>query len=157
MALVCGLGLYMNMNVLDGYCAIQVPKEGGGVEQHNVRLTRALRPNVDEHKVGPLSVEILEPYQRIRLLWEAGEFPLSFDLEWRAFLPPDEEKPHHRRVNGRPFEDYVRYTQSGRASGSVTLGDRSFEIDDWWAGRDHSWGVRSQVGGHEPLNGPGTD
>jgi len=157
MALVCGLGLYVNMNVLDGYCALQLPREGGGVEQHNFRLSRALRPNFDQHEVGPLAVEILEPFERIRLLWDAGEFPLSFDLDWRAFLPPSEEKPHHRRVNGRPFEDYVRYTQSGRAWGSVTLGERRFDIEDWWAGRDHSWGVRSQVGGYEPDNGPGTD
>lgn len=157
MALVCGMGLYMNMNVLDGYCAIQVPKGGGGVEQHNFRLTRALRPDVDSHKVGPLSVEILEPYERIRLLWAPGEFPVSFDLEWNAFTPPSEEKPHFIRVNARPFFDYRRYTQAGRSSGSITLGDHTESVSDWWAGRDHSWGVRNQVGGYEPVNGPGTE
>jgi hypothetical protein len=157
LALVCGMGLYANMNVLDGYCAVQAPRAGGGVEQHNFRLSRALRPNLDEHAVGPLRVEVVEPYQRIRLVWASGEFPLSFDLEWRAFLPPAEEKPHFLRVNGRPFQDYFRYTQTGRASGTLTLGDRTHAIEDWWAGRDHSWGVRSQVGGYEPVNGPGTD
>ncbi len=157
MALVCGMGLYVNMNVLDGFCALQLPRDGGGVEQHNFRLSRALRPNLDEAKVGPLSVRIEEPFQRIRLLWEAGDLPVSFDLAWSAFLPPSEEKHHFNRINGRAFHDYHRYTQAGRGSGVVQLGDRTFEVDDWWAGRDHSWGVRTQVGGYEPVNGPGAD
>jgi hypothetical protein len=157
MALACGMGLYMNMNVLDGFVAIQAPRKGGGVEQHNFRVSRALRPDVDSTTVGPLSIEILEPFERIRLLWEPGEFPVSFDLEWQAFLPPSEEKPHFNRVNARPFQDYRRYSQGGRSSGQITLGDHSQSIDDWWAGRDHSWGVRSQVGGYEPVNGPGNE
>ena len=28
------MGQYLNMNVLDGFCAIQVPGRDGGVEQH---------------------------------------------------------------------------------------------------------------------------
>lgn len=157
MALVCGMGQYLNMNVLDGFCAIQVPGRDGGVEQHNFRLSRALRPQLDETRVGPLAVVIEQPFERIRLQCAAGELPVAFDLEWRAFLPPSEEKHHFNRVNGRAFQDYHRYTQAGRASGSVRLGDQEFEIEDWWAGRDHSWGVRSQVGGHEPVNGPGAE
>ena len=157
MALVCGMGQYANMNVQDGFAAIQVRRAGGGVDQHNFRLSRSLRPNVDDAALGPLSVEILEPFERIRLLWKPGEFPLSFDLEWRAYLPPSEEKPHFNRVNGRSFQDYRRYTQAGRVFGKITVGEQTHGVEDWWGGRDHSWGVRSQVGGYEPINGPGAD
>ncbi|MBK6583605.1 MAG: hypothetical protein IPJ33_03470 [Gammaproteobacteria bacterium] len=157
MALVCGMAQYLNTNVMDGFCAIQLPRADGGIEQHNFRLSRALRPDLDETRVGPLRVRIEEPFQRIRLGCEAGELPLSFDLEWTAFLPPSEEKHHFNRVNGRVFQDYHRYTQAGRGTGVVQLGDQVFDVDDWWAGRDHSWGVRSQVGGYEPATGPGTE
>jgi hypothetical protein len=157
MALCCGMGLYMNMNVLDGFCAVMRPKPGGGIEQLNFRVSRALRPRVDEHEVGPLSIRILEPYRRARLLWAPSELPVSFDLEWTAFLPPSEEKPHFNRSNGRSFQDYRRYTQAGRVSGALRLGGEEHRIEDWWGGRDHSWGVRTQVGGYEPINGPGAE
>jgi len=157
MHFVCGMGRYMNMNVLDGFIAIQKPKSGGGVEQYNYRVSRALRLDPDSTKVGPLSIEILEPYERIRLLFERGEFPVDCDLEWTAFLPPSEEKPHFNRVDGRVFQNYHRYTQAGNVSGTIGLGDERFAVQNWWGGRDHSWGVRSQVGGYEPVAGAGTE
>ncbi|MFN8624471.1 MAG: hypothetical protein U0587_00550 [Candidatus Binatia bacterium] len=157
MQFCCGMGQYANMNVQDGFAAVQLPRTGSGVDQHNFRVTRALRPTLDTTAVGPLSIEILKPYERVRLLWTAGDFPLSFDLEWRAYLPPSEEKHHFTRVNGRPFQDYHRYTQAGRVFGEIAVGERKQVVDDWWGGRDHSWGVRSQVGGYEVVNGVGTE
>ena len=76
MQFCCGMGQYVNMNVQDGFAAVQVPRSGGGVNQHNFRLTRGLRPNLDETVVGPLAIEILKPYERMRLSWkaEAGAF-----------------------------------------------------------------------------------
>ncbi|MFN8544127.1 MAG: hypothetical protein U0807_07970 [Candidatus Binatia bacterium] len=157
MALVCGMGQYANMNVQDGFAAVQVPRAGGGVSQHNFRVSRGLRPNVDDTAVGPLSIAVLEPFERVRLRWQAGDLALGFDLEWRAYLPPSEEKPQFNRINGRSFQDYRRYTQAGRVFGEITFDGQTQRVDDWWGGRDHSWGVRSQVGGYEPINGPGTD
>src|SRR3990172_8289445 len=61
MALACGIGQYLNMNGQAGFAAIQVPRAGGGVDQYNFRLSRGLRPNVDDAAVGPLSFEFLEP------------------------------------------------------------------------------------------------
>jgi hypothetical protein len=151
------MGLYMNMNVLDGFMAIQKPRDGGGIEQFNFRVSRALRPNLDETRVGPLSLQIVEPFKKIRLLWEPTDFPLDCDLEWTAFLPPAEEKHHFNRVDGRVFQDYHRYTQTGDVSGYITLEGDQQDVTAWWGGRDHSWGVRSQVGGYEPITGPGTD
>ena len=46
-ALICGMGLYSNMNVLDGFAALMLPRPGGGFEQHNFRVSRALRPDID--------------------------------------------------------------------------------------------------------------
>ncbi len=151
--LITGMGLYSNQNVLDGFVAIQRPRPGGGADQHNFRVSRELRPKIDETAVGPLSVEVLEPFERARLLWSPGEDDVSFDLEWRAFLPPKEEDPHFGRLRGRVSQDYRRYTQNGRASGTLTLGSETFEVRDWFAARDHSWGIRPGVGGPEPVTG----
>src|SRR4029453_18585631 len=61
-ALICGMGLYSNMNVLDGYAALMLPRAGGGAEHHNFRVSRALRPDIDRPAVGPLSIEVVEPF-----------------------------------------------------------------------------------------------
>ena len=151
--LVTGMGLYLNMNVLDGYVAIQAPADDGRILQHNVRVSRSLRPDIDTVAVGPLSFEIVEAFKHVKLRWAAGEFPLSFDLDWSAFLPPTEEQHHFRRERGRVVDEYQRYTQTGRVHGSVTLGDRRVEVRDWLGGRDHSWGVRMQTAGPEPVTG----
>ena len=50
-------------------------------------------------------------------------------------------------------QDYRRYTQVGHAAGRIQLDERTFEVDGW-GGRDHSWGVRPQTAGPEPVTGP---
>lgn len=149
--LVTGMGLYKNTNVLDGFAAVQT---AGDRRQHNLRLSRALRPAIEEARVGPLSVTVIEPYRALRLHLEPGEHDVSFDLAWDAFLPPVEEKPYFERTRGRVVDDYVRYDQIGRASGWIALGGERVDVRDWWAARDHSWGIRRGMGGAEPRTGP---
>lgn len=152
--LVCGMGLYSNMNVLDGFAALMLPREKGtGVDQHNFRVTRALRPNIDETRVGPLRVEIVKPYQHMKLRWQEPGHPLGFDLDWHATLPAVEEDHHFHRTRGRVTRDYRRYAQVGRTSGTIELRGRRIPVA-WWGGRDHSWGVREQTAGPEPVTGP---
>lgn len=153
-ALHIGMGLYMNMNVLDGYVTALVPRDGGGADQHNLRLSRALRPDIDDVRVGPLEVEVLEPFQRARVTCAPGDHAVSLDLEWHATSPATEEDHHFRRLRGRVTTDYRRYTIVGAVSGTVQLGDQVFEAEDWFSVRDHSWGVREQVAGPEPVTGP---
>ena len=79
---------------------------------------------------------------------------MSLDLEWTATAPAKEEEHHFRRLRGRVAADYHRYTIVGEASGWVELAGKRFEVDRWFAARDHSWGVREQVAGPEPVTGP---
>ncbi len=44
-------------------------------------------------------------------------------------------------------QEYQRYNQIGTLSGRVRLGDERVDVTDWWACRDHSWGVRPGVAG----------
>ncbi|MGZ8752071.1 MAG: hypothetical protein ACXW1S_03735 [Acidimicrobiia bacterium] len=158
LSLHIGLGLYTNMNVMDGYVAALVPHRPDASDpasnQHNLRLSRALRPDIDTIGIGSYVIEILEPFRRARVSLPGGEHPVALDLEWTATAPAKEEEHHFRRLRGRVAADYHRYTIVGEASGWVDVAGRRFEVDHWFGARDHSWGVREQVAGPEPVTGP---
>jgi hypothetical protein len=147
LAFITGFGCYPNMNVLDGYVAIQ----HDGV-QYNLRLSRELRPAVGDLRIGQLHQEVVTPLQAIRLVLEpSSEFPAAFDLLWEGFLPVHEEAHHHSERDGRTVEDTRRYKQLGRVRGWMELHGERHRAEDWFGIRDHSWGVRPGVGGFEPV------
>jgi hypothetical protein len=145
-ALITGLAAYANMNVVDGFVAVQ---HGG--RQYNVRVSRRLRPVGPEMRVGPLRHEVVVPLTEMRLVLDAGdEHPLGCDLRWTGILPAHEEPHHFLRVDGRAVRDYRRYDQAGEVSGWISIEGARHDVDRWWGARDHSWGVRNGVGGWEP-------
>jgi hypothetical protein len=146
-ALQFTMGVYQNMNVVDG--GFVFVHEG---RQHNVRASRQLRP-IYETACGPLRIEVLEPLQRIRLTIARNEGSVHGELEWTAAFAAQEERPHFARRWGRVLEDYSRYDQMGDLSGWVEVEGERVELTDWWACRDHSWGVRESVGIPEPHTG----
>src|SRR5579864_1721016 len=61
------LGVYQNMNVVDGgFVAITERR------QHNVRASRQLRPRY-ETVCGPLRIEVVEPLRHVRLRVAPGD------------------------------------------------------------------------------------
>jgi hypothetical protein len=148
LALVTSFGVYKNTNVMDGFAIIQVDS----ARQYNQRFSRRLRPEVEGMRLGPLSIEIVEPLKRLRVKLEPGDYPCSYDIEWTAVLPPYEEPRHFDRHDGRIVRDHVRFDQFANASGWIEVEGRRTEVMDWFAWRDHSWGVRPGVGGFEPIS-----
>jgi hypothetical protein len=147
LSVIYGIAAYKNTNTCDAFFCVQ-----RGTHQHNLRLSRPLRPNVGDMAVGPLRVEVIEPLRTHRLVVEPNDHsPLRAELEWRAELPAREEHPHFLRRDGRAVQDYVRFDQLGTASGWVVVGDDRVEVDGWFAWRDHSWGVRPGMGGVDPA------
>jgi hypothetical protein len=140
-SLCTGLGVYKNMNVMDGFAAAVL-----GDTQHNMRLSRLLRPNL-EIKVGPLRYEILEGLKRIRLVLDDTGNGMAFDLVFQAEFDAFEESTSFERVDGILVKDYMRYVQHGRASGWVSVAGQRFESDSLWCFRDRSFGVRPGQGG----------
>ena len=141
-----GMGKYTNRNVLDGYAGLS-----RGVEQITVRGSRWLFPDPDLTSVGPIRYEVLEPMRPVRFALEANSgHPLAFDWVYEAVLPAvTEERTHHRAPLGyRVSADLVRYHQIGTASGWVEIDGHRHHIDpdEWVSTRDHSWGVRYDVG-----------
>lgn len=142
------LGVYNNMNVVDaGFVAIRAGR------QHNVRASRSLRPRF-ESCCGPMRVDVLDPLQRARLRVEAGEHGIAADLEWKSVLPAQEEQARFTRVRGRVVEESRRFDQIGECGGWLEVGGERIEIQRWWATRDHSWGIRENMGIAEPVTGP---
>ena len=99
-------------------------------------------------------MEVLEPLQQLRLRIEDPENRLSADLTWTAVAPPTLEKPHFERDGSRVKENYQRFDQVGRVQGQIQVAEDDVPVEQWWACRDHSWGVRPRIGIKEPVTGP---
>jgi len=143
-----GMRLYPNTNVMDGFA--------GGVfagEQRTVRASRALRPDVHVLEVGPLRLTILEPMRRQRLELIENPSGVEFDVTITGTSPAFFESPdiHYRR--GRLINHVLRYTQLGRADGTLTVDGETEPIERWYSDRDHSWGIRSSMGPQIPIRG----
>jgi hypothetical protein len=141
------VGVYQNMNVVDG--GMIVIRDG---RQHNVRASRQLRPTYDT-VCGPLKIEVLDPFQRLRLTVSPNAGAVNGQLEWAATSAAQEERHHFARRTGRVIEDYSRYDQIGEMSGWLDIDGVRLDVDSWWSCRDHSWGVRERVGVPEPDTG----
>lgn len=154
-----GIGRYPNRNVFDGYGGVS-----RGREQWTVRASRRLSDDPDAAVAGPLHYEVAVPFRRVRFRCEATEVvPVSFDWTFEAVVPPVLERRDRQRAR-RGFRldvDVLRYHQVGVASGWARVGDRHYDItpDTWISTRDHSWGIRQDVGpppaaGPAPTAGP---
>jgi hypothetical protein len=139
-----GLGKYTNRNVMDGYAGIS-----RRVEQMTVRASRRLDGAPETTVIGPIRYEVLEPLTTVRFALDSNPAqPVSFEWTFTAVVPPLVEDRTHMRRGYRVISDLVRYHQIGQASGWVEIdGDRT-EItpENWVSTRDHSWGVRTDVG-----------
>ncbi len=141
-----GVGKYTNRNVFDGYAAVS-----RGREQWTVRASRRLSDDVDRCGAGPLHYEVLEAYRLVRFRCEANEVvPIAFEWTFEAAVPPVlEQRDRQRARRGYRTEiDVLRYHQIGLASGWVEVEGQRHAItpDAWFSTRDHSWGVRQDVG-----------
>lgn len=140
-----GLGVYKNMNVLDGFGTVLI-----GGRQHNVRTSRRWRPDIGRIGAGPLDYIIKEGLKSFRLLLDRNAFGVAFDLNWEAVLPAFDEPPHRRQIDGVLHEDYLRFYQFGKVNGWAEADGQRIEIVDWFGFRDRSFGVRPGVGGPPP-------
>ena len=142
----CGIGKYHNRNVIDMFAGIS-----RGKEQLTVRASRQLDLNPERVGVGPLDFEVLEPLNQVRfVLGENDVLPIRFDLTVTGVLPPFlEAKDAQREPTGaRISSDLLRYHQSSTVSGHIWIDGERIEVtdDEWFGFRDHSWGLRMDVG-----------
>lgn len=135
--LYMGIRVSPNTNRIGAYAGIVTDGT-----QYTVRLSRSWSDD-DDLRVGPLHLQISDPFQVIRTVLQSNDSDLSFDFDWLAVAPAVLEG-HHRRVShGRRTTDQTRYTQSGTGRGWIKYGGREFEVEPtrWFGTRDHSWGI----------------
>lgn len=139
-----GIGKYPNRNVMDGYAALS-----RGKEQLTVRASRELAADPVRVFVGPIHYDVIEPLRKVRFRLERNACqPLAFDWLFEAALKPAIEERTFMRHDFRMSAELVRYHQIGTCSGWLELdGERiALDPDNWISTRDHSWGVRYDVG-----------
>jgi len=141
-----GLGKYTNRNVLDGYAGVS-----RGKEQWTVRASRRLSDDPEHLGAGPIHYDVLEPYRLVRFRCDASEIvPIAFEWIFAATVPAKlEQRDIQRSRRGYRLDaEVLRYHQIGVASGWVEVDGARTELSEpnWFSTRDHSWGVRQDVG-----------
>lgn len=143
-----GLGKYPNRDVLDAYAAVS-----RGAGQLTVRASRRLSADPERTVVGPIRYEVLEPLHAVRFSLERNDCqPIAFEWTFEGVVPPQLEERTHLRDTYRVSAELVRYHQTGVGHGWVEVDGERTEIDaaSWVSTRDHSWGVRYDVGPPPP-------
>jgi len=145
-----GIGKYHNRNVIDMFAGIS-----RGKEQLTVRASRQLSLDPERVGVGPLDYEVVKPLKQVRfVLRENHMLPIRFDLTVTGVLPPFlEQKDAQREPHGfRIQSDLLRYHQASTVSGRIWVDGETIEVRDeeWFGFRDHSWGIRMDVGEPAP-------
>jgi hypothetical protein len=92
--------------------------------------------------VGPVSVEIVEPYRELRLRVDPAAAPVGLDVTCRARTAPYLLRRGTMALERETVWDQSHFLQSGTYDGTYTHGGVKRRIDNWWGQRDHSWGIR---------------
>lgn len=142
--LTSNVRLYQNNDVLDGFVCIR--HEG---RQHNIRVSRRLRPNIDHYGAGPLRIEIVEPMSTLRLVLEDNRFGIACDVLCHSTVLPYEDPVEITRVDGRLLSERATYELVGGCAGWVEVADRRVELTPQGSSffRNHSWGNQAGRGG----------
>ncbi len=149
--LAAALGVYPNRQVIDA--AVSVIVDG---RQRSVYASGRVPLDRTRTEVGPLRVEVIEPFRRFRVVADAPDHGVEVDATFEARTPVLEEPRFRRDAHAtRAVMDYTRLVQWGSWSGRIG-GDTPVELrpDRVLGCRDRSWGIR-RTGEPEPGPAPG--
>ena len=112
-------------------------------------LARHARPyDGDPHtmRVGPVSIDIAEPYKTVHLhVADDPTAPVALDVTFEARTAVHGLRRGTIKHGHEVMWDQSHFIQSGWYSGSMTHQGTTYEIDRWWGQRDHSWGIRDHA------------
>jgi hypothetical protein len=140
------MGLYPNRRAIDA--AFSVVHNG---QQKNLYVSGRAPFERSNTTVGPITVEVVKPMEKLRLLVASSD-GLGADLLFNARTVAVEEAHQSMAIDNVAFVDMTRMTQAGSWSGWVSVDGIRIEIDPsiTWGTRDRSWGIRP-IG--EPAGG----
>jgi hypothetical protein len=99
--------------------------------------------------VGAARVEVVRPFEELRLWADPAQCGLGMDLTFRARTKPYGLRRGSMRAGNELVWDQSHMFQSGTYDGSYTVEGATYDVERWWGQRDHSWGVRDH--GRCPL------
>ena len=135
------LGVYPNRQVMDA--ALSVLVDG---EQVCCFASRRAQPGAREDtRVGPLSIEVLEPMRALRVVLADNDSGLSGELVFHAHSACVEEDRQVLRRGREAWMDVTRFTQFGRWQGALRVDGRRIAVEPGRVAgiRDRSWGRRN--------------
>jgi hypothetical protein len=127
--------------------SIQMGRVGG--EQLISLLDRPTGDDPHTTDVGGARVEIVRPFEEIRLFADPERTAIGLDLTFRARTRPYGLRRGTLRTVDEVVWDQSHILQSGVYDGTYTVGGVVHEVDGWIGQRDHSWGIRDH--GRCPL------
>ncbi|MCK9926436.1 hypothetical protein MXD62_04505 [Frankia sp. Mgl5] len=135
------LGLYPNRGIIDAaFSVVHADVQRSVFASGRIPLDRT------ETRVGPISVEIVEPLRVNRIRVDAAEHGLVADLTAVARTPAYEEPRTTQHDGTRLLTDSTRATQMVSWTGQLTAGGEDVRIKTGTYGtKDRSWGVRGLV------------
>lgn len=152
--------------------SVVIPVVGLGTLFHYLRSpldAAAVEVGARSWRSGPLQIESVEPTRRWRLRYDGDEarviadppafaeapgatwrasdtVAVAFDFDWQADFPVHALSPDGALLPDQESDELVygknHLEQFGRLTGTLRIGDRSWDIDAAPGFRDHSWGPR---------------
>ena len=97
-------------------------------------------------QVGPVHIDIAEPFKTVHLhVADDATAPVSYDITFTARTQAYGLRRGTMRAGHELIWDQSHMVQSGTYSGTLRHQGTTYEIDDWWGQRDHSWGIRDHA------------
>ena len=152
MCLTSNVRLYQNNDVLDGFICLR--HEG---RQHNIRVSRRLRPEMDHLGVGPLRMDLARADADVRLVLEPNDHGIALDLTCRSTTLPYMDPVEITRVDGRLLSERATYEMTGTLRGlgrAWTASASSSTASTAAFFRNHSWGYQAGRGGPRLYGAP---
>jgi len=131
------LGIYPQLDIMDAAFCVTIDGK-----QHNLRASKRMGSERLDLTVGPITVTIVEPLEKLRLTVAGNDSPITADIILTARHRPIEEPRFIRREGPRLMMDYTRMTQNGDWSGTITVDGQDISVASCRGTRDRSWGIR---------------
>ena len=96
--------------------------------------------------VGPVSIEIVEPFKTVHLrVTDSAEVPVALDLMFEARTSAYALRRGTMKRGDEIIWDQSHMIQAGTFNGSYSRDGVSYEVKNWRGQRDHSWGIRDHA------------
>jgi len=93
--------------------------------------------------VGPISIDIVEPFKTIKLTADGNSAMVGMDLSFTARTQAYGLRRGTMKAGHEIIWDQSHMLQSGNFSGTYTYKGTTYPVNNWWGQRDHSWGIRN--------------